>query len=415
MKYGKYEITELENGLKVISEYIPHFRSISLGFWISVGSRNEEKDNNGITHLIEHLLFKGTKNRTYKDIAITFDSMGAEYNAFTDKENTCVYADFIDTHLEKCSDILFDIISHPSFLPDNIMMEKKIVNEEIKMSEDNPAENIFNYFYKEIFDGHPLSLPILGDKHSLKRINKKKIWDYYKDNFNFKNIVISAAGNIKHKNLIEIINKNLEKIVNINEGKENNIVKEKPKSRRIKKSFSNHTKATHLCYGNLGCSRTSEDKYPLAIFTNIFGGSMSSRLFQKIREEKGLSYSLYSISPHYADTGIVLTYAATSHQNLDQVIDLINKEIVNIKKSALKESEIKRAKENIKGNIVLNVEDISSRMFRLGKSLLMDKKVLTIDTILKKIDSVESKKINEMAYKYFEPENMSLVILGTKK
>ncbi|MFO7928453.1 MAG: pitrilysin family protein [Candidatus Humimicrobiaceae bacterium] len=415
MKFGKYEITELENGLRIISEYIPHFRSISLGLWIATGSRNENEENNGITHLIEHLLFKGTKNKTYTDIAVAFDSMGAEYNAFTDKENTCVYADFIDTHLDRCASLLFDIVFNPSFLPENIEMEKKIINEEIQMVEDNPSENIFNYFYREIFYNHPLRLPVLGNKHSLKKINPAIIWDYFKENFNLKNIVISAAGNTRHGNLVEVVKKNLENFKNISGGQRNNISKKKSVNRKVKKSFSTNTKAAHLCYGSVGCSRIDEKKYPLAIFTNIFGGSMSSRLFQKIREEKGLSYSLYSINTYYADTGTVATYAATSYENLNQVIELIEKEIKDIQEKGLKESEIRRAKENIKGNIVLGVEDISSRMFRLGKSLLMDKKVLTINEILKKIDSIKGRKIDEMAHKYFEPENMSLIILAGKK
>ncbi|MGM0364984.1 MAG: M16 family metallopeptidase [Actinomycetota bacterium] len=412
MKFDNYEITELGNGLRVISEYIPHFRSISLGFWVSAGSRNEARENNGITHLIEHLLFKGTKKRSYRDIAIEFDSVGAEYNAFTDKENSCFYADFIDTNLDRCMELLFDIVFNPSFLNSNIEVEKRIIFEEIKMVEDSPSEDIFNFFYRDLFGTHPLSLPVLGSIESLKNCSEKTIWQYFENNFNFQNMVISAAGNIKHKCLIEGIKKNLGQLSLKQKGKKNHIKKSIPVNRKFKNVYKNKTKAVHICYGGLGCSRNDSERYPLAVFTSLFGGSMSSRLFQRIREEEGLSYSIFSTNSQYSDTGVVLTYAAVSPSNTLRIIDLINDELEEISREKISSSEIIRAKENIKGSIVLNVEDISSRMFRLGKSMIMDKKVLTIDEILKKIDDVRVDKINKVRDRYFNPEDMSIVILG---
>ncbi len=412
MEFDNYEITELENGLKIISEYIPHFRSISLGFWVAAGSRNEDSQINGITHLIEHILFKGTQKRSYRDIAIEFDSIGAEYNAFTDKENSCFYADFIDTNLEKCMELLFDIVFNPSFLSLNIDTEKKIIFEEIKMVEDTPSENVFNFFYKDLFGKHPLSLPVLGNIQSLKKCNLETIWNYFKDNFNLRNMVISAAGNIRHKQLVESIKKHLEQVDINPEARKNHFKKTVPGKRKFKNIYKNKTKAVHICYGGLGCSRSSSERYPLGLFTNLFGGSMSSRLFQRIREEEGLSYSIFSTSTQYSDTGAALTYAAVSPENTFGIIDLVNDELAKIKRDRISKSEIRRAKDNIKGSIVLSVEDISSRMFRLGKALLVDKKVLTIDEILKRIEDVEQKKINEMQDRYFNPETMSIVVLG---
>jgi len=415
LKFDNYEITELENGLKIISEYIPHFRSISLGFWVAAGSRNETENNNGITHLIEHLLFKGTKKRSYRDIAIEFDSMGAEYNAFTDKENSCFYADFIDTNVDRCTELLFDIVFNPSFLKSNIETEKKIIFEEIKMVEDTPSENIFNYFYKDLFGSHPLSLPVLGNIRSLAKCSSKTIRQYFTDSFSLSNMVISAAGNIKHKCLVEGIKKNLSQFNLSWPGTKNHIKKSIPVKRKFKNVYKNKTKAVHICYGGLGCSRNSSQRYPLAVFNSLFGGSMSSRLFQRIREQEGLSYSIFSTNSQYSDTGVVLTYAAVSPQNTLRIIDLINDELAKIKREKISSSEIARAKENIKGSIVLSVEDISSRMFRLGKALLMDKKVLTIDEILKKIDDVKGNEINDVLDRYFNPENMSMVVLGDLK
>ncbi|MBC7332899.1 MAG: insulinase family protein [Actinobacteria bacterium] len=416
LKFDKYEVTEFDNGLRVVSEYIPHFRSISLGFWIGVGSRSETHEINGITHLIEHLLFKGTKTRSYRDIAIAFDSLGAEFNAFTDKENTCVYADFLDTHLDQCVELLFDVVFNPSFLPENIKTEKKIVLEEIKMVEDNPSDNIFNYFYKVILNGHPLSLPVLGTRKSLGNLDSDVIWQYFSKNFTLNNIVISAAGNIKHSDLIEAIKKHIESINNTNNGKKRSYLKSlnisNPEIICAKKIYKRKIKATHLCYGGIGCRRSSDDRFALSLLTNMIGGNMSSRLFQKVREEKGLSYSIFASNTQYIDTGVVCIYAASSPKNVYKVLDLIEEEIEDIKKNGVKEIELERAKENMKGGIVLNIEDISSRMSRLGKSLLMDNKILTIDEIMKKIDRVSLKDVEEVVHKYFQPERMSLVVMG---
>jgi len=412
LEFDNYQITELDNGLRIISEHIPHFRSISLGFWVAAGSRNESVQNNGITHLIEHILFKGTKKRSYRDIAVEFDSIGAEYNAFTDKENSCFYADFIDTNLGKCTELLFDIVFNPSFLRSNIDTEKKIIFEEIKMVEDTPSENIFNFFYRDLFGNHPLSLPVLGNVKSLKNCDVEAIQGYFKDNFNTYNMVISAAGNIKHEELVDNIKKNLN-LAEVNPiGRKNHIRRSVPAKRKFKNIYKNKTKAVHICYGGLGCSRNDAHHYPLAVFTSLLGGSMSSRLFQRIREEEGLSYSIFSTNSQYSDTGAALIYAAVSPGNTFNIIDIIDDELAKIKSDRISPEEINRAKENIKGSIVLSVEDISSRMFRLGKAMLMDKKVLTIDEILKKIDGVGDDKINEMQERYFNPANMSLVILG---
>jgi len=412
LKFDKYEITEFDCGLRVISEYIPYFRSISLGFWIATGSRSENISINGITHLIEHVLFKGTKKRNYMDIAVAFDSMGAEFNAFTDKENTCIYADFIDTHLQQCLELLFDIVLNPSFLSENIKTEKKIIYEEIKMVEDNPSDNVFNYFYKVILDGHPLSLPVLGTKKSLKNLNQSAILNYFDERFVPGNIIISAAGNIKHKDLVNAIKKNIYNIENKNDKYCKDFVRKKPAVRSVKKIYKSKNKAAHICYGGLGCTRDSSDRYSLSLLTNILGGSMSSRLFQKIREKEGLSYSIFANDVRYIDTGVIVIYAAASVKNVYRILEYIESEINDIKKNGVKDIELNRSKENIKGGIILNVENISSRMFRLGKGLLLDNKVLLINQILKKIDKVKLNDLYDSAFRYFKLKRMSSVILG---
>ncbi len=357
-------------------------------------------------------MFKGTQKRTCRDIAIAFDSLGAEFNAFTDKENSCVYADFIDTHLDTCLEILFDVVTGPSFLPENIKLEKKVILEEIKMIKDNPSDDIFNYFYDIVFKGHPLSIPILGTKKSLSVLAEDDINDYFQHNFSSNGIVLSAAGNIDHNVLVEMVKKNLESVpANINRSERTEAFVEK-RTKKTTKTYKAKTEASHICYGGIGCSKKSPDKYPLSLFTNILGGSMSSRLFQKIREEKGLSYAIYADNIQYTDAGVVMIYAATSDSKVNKVMDLINFEIEDIKKNGIKPQELEIAKENTKGSIVLGVEDISSRMFRLGKASLMDSNVLTIDEILKRIDKVELQSVNDIVHKYFEPEKMDLVVIG---
>jgi len=303
-------------------------------------------------------------------------------------------------------------VTDPSFLPENIKLEKKVILEEIKMIKDNPSDDIFNYFYDIVFKGHTLSFPILGTKKSLNALAVEDIDDYFHHNFSSNGIVLSAAGNIDHNVLVEMVKKNLESIPsNINRAERIEACVEN-RGKRITKTYKGKTEASHICYGGLGCSRKSPDKYPLSLFTNILGGSISSRLFQKIREEKGLSYTIFASNTQYTDAGVVMVYAATSDSKVNKVMDLINAEIEDIKKNGIKPQELEIAKENTKGSIVLGVEDISSRMFRLGKASLMDSNVLTIDEILKRIDKVELKSVNDIVYKYFEPEKMDLVVIG---
>ena len=338
--------------------------------------------------------------------------MGAEFNAFTDKENCCIYADFIDVNLPECIELLLDIVCNPSFFTEHIKTEKKVVLEEIKMMEDNPSDVLLNHFYSEIFNGHPLAYPVLGTRSTLRKINKKSINSYFSEKFGLGHMVISAAGNIEHGKLVGMIKKYSEKIRRRDQ--DDGIVKSgTPANGNGGRSIhSSKSKAVHLCMGGLGCDRSNKERYPLSLFTNLLGGSMSSRLFQKIREEEGLAYSISANNIQYRDTGLLFMYAACSTKNVDKILMLINKEIEDIRENGVMVEELERARENIKGSIVLSIEDISSRMFRLGKTLLFDKKVLTINQILKKIDTITVFDINNIVEKYFYPGNLSTVILG---
>lgn len=280
------------------------------------------------------------------------------------------------------------------------------------MVKDNPSDNIFNYFYDAVFTDHPLSLSILGTRKSLRGLGSDQIRNFFNDNFNLGGIVLSAAGNIKHKDLVEKVKQNILELKEKKFFPKEHAPIQVPRITNIKKIYKGNTEASHICYGGLGCDRLDKDRFPLSLFLNLLGGSMSSRLFQKIREEKGLSYTIFASSSHYVDTGVIAIYAATSPNNVYKVLDLIKEEISDIKLNGIKKSELEIAKENSKGDIVLGVEDISSRMFRLGKALLVDGKVLTIDEILKKIDQVKLEDINDVVHKYFQTDKMNLVIIG---
>ncbi|HAX17842.1 MAG TPA: hypothetical protein DCY00_04520, partial [Actinobacteria bacterium] len=335
-----------------------------------------------------------------------------DFNAFTDKENSCFYCDFIDTHLQKCTELLFDIVFNAVFSAESLATEKKIILEEIKMVEDTPSEDILNYFYEMVLNDHPLSFPILGTRKSLKEIEQKDIISYFNKNYIFKNIVISAAGNVRHKELVDAVKKNIDGFDSKFLNKKEPVLLKDPLPRRNVKIIKKRINASNLCYGTVGCRRSSPDRFPLGLLMNIIGGSMSSRLFQKIREDNGLAYSVYAGNTQYTDTGLIDIYAASDPKNLVKIVEIIENEIKDIKENTINIMELDRAKENIKGSIVLNIEEISSRMFRFGKSLLMDNEILPISYILNKIDKVSSIEIQEIANKYFDPERIDIVIMG---
>jgi len=408
-----YNLTRLDNGLRVVSENIPHFRSISLGFWIARGSRDELKNEEGITHLIEHLLFKGTKKRNAKDIAKEFDEIGAEFNAFTSKEYFCLYSKFLDEHLTKVLDILSDMIMNSRFSNKDVNLEKNVVLEEIKSRNDNPHLIVTDLFYRSLFGDHPLSRPVLGFHSVVKSLTRDYISNYYKNFISSNNTVIASVGNIKHSFLLSEINKYLKIPANLIQ-KRKKITAEPRKKIALKKR---NIEQTNICYGTTGLDRNNEDRFILSVLLNILGGSMSSRLFQEIREKRGLAYSVYSYHSTFMDTGSIYIYAGTSVQNVEKVIKVIKKEIYNLKKAKIKQDELDRSKSNIKGNIVLGLEETNTRMIRIGNSILCRNNILSIDEILKKIDNVSLDDLVRISNKFFDEDRMVLAAVGpiTKK
>lgn len=399
----------LNNGIKVITKNIPHIRSVSIGFWVGTGSSIEIDTNNGISHFIEHMLFKGTYDRNAKDIASTIDSIGGQLNAFTSKEYTCYYSRVLDNHIKIAIDVLSDMILNSKINENDITKEQSVVIEEINMYEDSPEDVVYDLLSKTVFEGHSLSLPILGSHSTVKSLNKGQIIDFMDKNYNPNNMVISVVGSFNDNDLINILNEKIG-FWKSNYNKKARMIKPKFNS-----SFAYKAKdieQIHLCIGYNGVSNNEEELYPLLIMNNIFGGSMSSRLFQTIREDNGLTYSIYSHPNFYNDFGLFNIYVSLNPSQLDSVYKLIAKEIKKISKESISSRELVTSKEQLKGNYILGLESTGSIMTMLGKSELFDKKIKTPDEIIAKIDNVAISDINNVIDKVFKRNEVSMALVG---
>lgn len=395
--------------MRVISESIPHVRSISLGIWVNVGSRDENPRINGITHFIEHMLFKGTETRTAKDLAFEFDSFGADVNAFTGKENSCFYAAFIDENCPKALSLFSDMLINSIFSERDLSFEKNVIFEEILMHEDNPSEKVHDLFIEALFGGHPLGYPIMGSFDTVRELSRVDIRDYFENYYCSNNILIAAAGNLVHEELVEQVS---EVFKNITTGKPVDRQIYRPSVRRQLKIMNKKTEQFNICLGYEGIPINSDERYALSVLSNVIGGGMSSRLFQEIRENRGLVYSIYSLSASFIETGAVYIYAGAKRENIREVVEIINFEIDKIKNNGFEEQEIARSKEQIKSSIVLGLEDTDSRMFRLGKSLLARDEVLDLNEIIRRVEVVGSNDIMQLFNRIFDDERLMIAIIG---
>lgn len=399
--------TTLNNGLKILTEEISSMRSVAMGILVGAGSGNETKEESGISHFIEHMTFKGTPRRSAFEIAHGLDAVGGKMNAYTGKEYTVYYAMVLDKHIDTAVDILCDVLLNSLFDPKAMEIEKGVILEEIKMYEDTPDELIHDFFTEKILRGHPLGKPIIGLNETVKAVKQENIIDYRKKWYSPQNAVISLAGAIP-ENVIERLKPYLESW----EGKE---IILRPTSPEIKGSISLKKKKTeqvHICLGVKGVSQIDEDRYPYAVLDNILGGSMSSRLFQEVREKRGLAYSIFSTSNPFRDFGISYVYAGTSKKNLKQVVDLILEQFRKIKKEGIKPEELERAKEYLKGTLVLGLESTSSRMSWLAKSEYYYDRIMTIDEVFEKVDNISQDDIIRLANQFFQNQYLTLAVIG---
>lgn len=406
--HAMYRKDTLSNGIRVVSETLPKSRSVSIGVWVKVGSRHEPHEVGGISHFIEHLFFKGTKKRTAKEIAIEMDSLGGEMNAFTTQETTTYYAKVVDEHLPTAIDLLSDIFLGSKFDPADIDKERKVILEEIKGVEDTPDDYIHELFVGSVWPENSLGRPILGTKETIAGIKHQQIINYLDHYYAPKEIVISVAGNFEHGKLIELLERSFGKFSRTGMHKETATPVFSPGVRVKKKQLEQ----VQLCIGCKGLHYTHEDRYVISALNTVLGNSMSSRLFQEVREQNALAYSIYSYVTAYRDTGLLTVYAGTDPSSALEAIRLIVKEISKIRDEGISHAEETRVKNQIKGNLILSLESSNSHMTRLARQEIYYGKYLSIDDIVKGVEKVTRDEINQLAQKLFKKGNLSLAILG---
>jgi predicted Zn-dependent peptidase len=406
----KYVISELDSGERVISERVPSVRSVSLGYWIGAGSRDERVDRAGVSHFIEHLLFKGSRSYTAQQIAETFDTLGGELNAATSREHTVVYARVPDKHLDTALGVMTDMVFMPSF--SEVDSEREVVLEEIAMYEDTPQELVHDLFSEAVFASNPLGRPVIGTAEVISSISARAIAAYHRSMYIGGNVVIAAAGNVQHEKLVRLLEKaQREKSASPPKGTRVRppLVKTPPPSVRFQRK---QTEQYHVCIGAPGISRSDRRRFAASLLDGILGGSASSRLFQEIREKRGMAYAVYSFASQYSDTGLVGVYLGTREENLAACLEITAEQIADIAEGNLRDQELARAKENLKGRIVLSMESTSNRMSRLGRSLITDTELLSFERIIAEIEAVEPEQVVQLAALLLTPERLSAAGIG---
>jgi predicted Zn-dependent peptidase len=402
-----YRKDTLTNGIRVVSETLPKSRSVSIGVWVKVGSRHEPEEISGTSHFIEHLFFKGTEKRTAKDIAIEMDSIGGEMNAFTSQETTTYYAKVVDEHLPVAIDILSDILLHSKFDPREMEKERKVILEEIKGVEDTPDDYIHELFTNTVWAGNSLGRPILGTRETIKALKHKDIVSYIDNYYSPKEIVISVAGNFEHARLIELLNASFGKLARGGIAKKE-VTPDFTQAIAVKKK---QLEQVQICIGCKGMQYTHEDRFVISALNTVMGNSMSSRLFQEIREQNALAYSIYSYVTSYRDTGLLTVYAGADPSNALEVIRLVIKEFRKIKDEGITPAEEARVRTQIK-EACLSLESSTSHMSRLARQEIYFGKYLSMDDIIKGVEKVTAEQVQRLAGQLFTRENISLTILG---
>ncbi|WNF35411.1 pitrilysin family protein [Bacillaceae bacterium IKA-2] len=383
---------ETRNGLRIILEKIPTVRSVSIGIWIGTGSRFESKEVNGISHFIEHMFFKGTHTRSAQEIAEAFDGIGGQVNAFTSKEYTCYYAKVLDEHAEIAIDVLSDMFFNSVFEEKELEKEKNVVLEEIKMYEDAPDDIVHDLLAQASYGGHALGLPILGTQETLKSFTNQTLRGYMEDEYTAEKVVVSVAGNVDESFIekVESIFKDVKKNEQARQFTTPNFLANK----LVRKK---KTEQAHLCLGFNGLQIGADDIYSLVILNNILGGSMSSRLFQEVREKKGLAYSVFSYHSSFHDSGMLTVYSGTAPNQLDELYETMMETLNSMKDIGITEKELNKGKEQLKGNLMLSLESTNSRMSRNGKNELLLKRHRSLDEIILEINNVTMASTNKLS------------------
>jgi predicted Zn-dependent peptidase len=401
--------TVLPNGLIILTEVMQHIRSVSIGIWVKTGSRDEVPELNGISHFVEHMVFKGTKNRTALDIARQMDSIGGNMDAFTGKEMVCFNAKVLDEHMPIALDVLTDLVLNPTFDSKDINREKGVILEEIKMDEDNPDYLVHEIFTQNFWKGHALGKPILGTKDTVKELSQDALFAFYKKRFSPNNLIISAAGSLDHDRFVQLVT---ERFIHM-EPQSNGYHGEAPQV--FAKMVTRNKKAleqVQICMGTPSPHISHEKRYVSYILNTLLGGGMSSRLFQKIREEQGLVYSIYSDLNPYRDTGSLCVYAGTSRESVPKVVREIAAEFRGLKEKLISDEEMRRVKDQLKGSLMLSLESTTSRMSNLARQEMYFDRFFDLDEIIERVEAVTPQDVQEMARSMFDREAVAVTVLG---
>jgi predicted Zn-dependent peptidase len=408
----KYVLTELDSGERVISERLAHVRSVALGFWIGAGSRDETDAKAGLSHFIEHLLFKGTSSYSAQQIAEIFDGLGGELNAATSREHTVVYARVPDDKLALALDVMGEMVFAPTFT--DLDAEREVVLEEIAMYEDQPQELVHDLISEATFGTHALGRPVIGRAEVISSVTRRSISAYHRSMYVPGNVVVAAAGNLKHEELERLLLRLQRRASGAGGGPRVRpaLVKAPAPSLRFQRK---ETEQYHVCVAAPGIARTDRRRFAASLLDGILGGSASSRLFQEIREKRGMAYAVYSFASQYTDTGQVGIYIGTREDNVSACLEIASEQIAEIAAGNVRDDELERAKENLKGRILLSMESTSNRMSRLGKSLITDTELLSIERITAEIDAVEPEALAELAEVLLAPEKLSAAGIGASE
>ncbi len=405
---ASHRITTLPSGVRVVTERMPGVRSAALGFWIATGSAVEQPEQAGISHLLEHMLFRGTDRHSSEEIDQIFDAMGAEINAGTDKEATSVYSRMLDRHLERAFEVMGEMVFGPRL--DELEAEREVVLEEIAMYEDDPQDRVFDALGGAVFGSHPLGRAVIGTAEAVGAVTSEQVRDFHAQRYVPARVVIAAAGSVEHEALVQMAER-LPLAERASEEVPNSSAAPPDFGRRVR-FIKKEVEQYHVCLGGEGPARDDERRFALRVLEGVLGGTSSSRLFQEVRERRGLAYSVFSFSSLHAHTGEVGVYVGTRRENLAQALSVISGELERCVRDPASEEELARSRENLKGRVVLAMESTSARMSHLGTSVLSGLPILSVDQLLERIDAVELVDLQELAGWLFAPERMSAAGVG---
>ena len=398
----------LDNGLRLLTEEMSQVRSISIGVWLTRGSRHETADRSGIAHFVEHMLFKGTASRTAEDIAQAIDSIGGQLDAFTAKEYASYYIKVLDEHLPLAIDVLSDIVRNPAFSPEDIEREKKVVVEEIKMVEDTPDDLVHELFTQGFWEDHPLGRPILGTKDTVESFGSDLLHDYFRDAYTPRNLIVSAVGNLQHAHVRELIEEKFGSLKPSGDAAAEHPPTVVPKILVRNKELEQ----SHICVGTNSYPQNHDDRYASYVLNTLLGGSMSSRLFQNVREKRGLAYAVFSGLSAYRDAGSFTIYAGCSNDAVSEVIDLVVEELHGVKQTPVPEAELQRSKDHLKGSLMLSLENTASRMSHIARQEIYFDRQFGLDETLQGIDAVTPADVQRVAADLFQNGSLAATVLG---